>query len=104
MSEAVSGLAVVFPHSAAGRSDAVVLAGCWLHGCIRSAGADEPADASCMRRSSINPPQARQGDTAPSALGCWECRREELEDSVERVCRAREAKLDLALLRFWDSV
>jgi hypothetical protein len=103
-SEAISGLAVVFPHSAAGRSDALVLARCWLHGCIRSEGADEPADASGMRNCSFDPQQAGEGGTGPLAQGCSECQREWLEDSVERVCRAREANLDMALLRFWDSV
>lgn len=104
MSEAVSGLAAVFPHSAAGRSDAVDLAGCWLHGSVRSEGADEQAGASGMRSCGLVAQQAREGDAGGLAQGCSECHREALEDCVERVGRAREAKLDLALLHFWHSL
>jgi hypothetical protein len=104
MSEAASDLAVIFPLSAAGRGEALVPVGCWLHGCVRSEGEDGLADASGKRNCSFDQPQAREGGTKPLAQGCAECHREALEDSVERVCRAREANLEVALLRFWNSV
>ncbi len=101
LAEAVSGLSVVFPHSAAARSDTFELFGCGLHGYVRSEKREEMSHASETRN---DLPQAEGGVTGPLALGCSECHREALENSVERVCRLREAKLDLALLRFWDLI
>jgi hypothetical protein len=104
MADAIAGLTSIFPHSAAGRSEAPVPLGCLLHGCVRSEAGEELMDESGVEKDRLNPPQAVGGSAEPLGQGCSECNREVLQDSVERMCRLREAKLDLALLRFWDSV